>query len=254
MSARILKAAAGQIEFAPFAIPLMGDAAATHPSGVTSFVLPTVDQIALPTEQADNSPFEIIETDPQAARDEASRIIAQAERDREMIKQAAYEQGIAEARASAEAETTERIAAELANLREAFAASIEKVSGLSGEIIARAEHDLVELALSIAKKIVLRETSIDREIVVDLVRVSLGKLHNRSSAEVRLNPVDLAYIADKRQHLGFRGSLELTEDASITPGGCLVHTSTGDIDARIESQFDEIAEGLLKIAPNADRS
>jgi len=87
--------------------------------------------------------------------------------------------------------------------------------------------------------------TIDREIALTLVKVSLGKLHNRSIAEVHLNPEDYAFVQAHLEKLDFRGSLELVEDRSISVGGCLIHTETGEIDARIKSQFDEIAYGLL---------
>ncbi|MEZ5425392.1 MAG: FliH/SctL family protein [Pyrinomonadaceae bacterium] len=176
-----------------------------------------------------------------AARQEAEKIIAQAEKDREMIQQAAKEKGLQFAQKKIE----EEVAAQVTEMRQRVTETIEKISGLQSEITAGAEKQLVELALEIAKKIVGREVTIDREIALTLVRVSLSRLQNRAVAKVHLHPDDFAFIQTHREKLDFHGSLELIEDRSVSVGGCLVHTETGDIDARIESQFEEIAHGLL---------
>jgi flagellar assembly protein FliH len=177
----------------------------------------------------------------QNAREEAAQIVAQAERQSMTIEQIAREQAMQDARRELEAEN----AALINELRGQLAETITRISSLSEEITKRVEHEVVELALEIAKKVVAREVSVDREVAFTLVKVSLAKLHNRSVAQVHLNPEDFAFVESHREKLGFRGSLELIEDRSISMGGCLIHTETGEIDARIKSQFEEITHGLL---------
>jgi flagellar assembly protein FliH len=179
----------------------------------------------------------------QQARDEAARIIAQAEESSALMLQVAEDKAAHEAGTKVEAEVSQRAA----ELRAQLTATIQQISALSNEITARAETDLIELALQIAKKIVRREVTVDRDVALTLVKVSLGKLHDRSVAAVHLNPEDFAYVQAHREKLGFRGGLEIIEDPLVGIGGCLIHTETGDIDARIGSQFDEIAHGLLGV-------
>lgn len=232
--------------FIPFSIPEIGEAKSKSGS-VSQFVIPHFNEIRV--EEKEPEIIEILPAEAapsvedilQNAREEAEKIIAQAEENSAMIAQAAHEKAVQEVQANFEAEVTERVS----EIRDQFAETIKQISSLAGEITARAEDDLVNLALQIAKKIVGREVTIDREIVLTLVKVSLGKLHNRSVAEVHLNPEDFVFVQSQREKLDFRGSLELVEDNSISLGGCLIHTETGDIDGRIESQFDEIAYGLF---------
>lgn len=176
------------------------------------------------------------------AREEAARIIANARETSLGLSQAAEEKTEQEVEAEIESAVAERVA----DIRGRLTETIEHISALADDITSRAETELVQLALQIAKKIVRREAKIDREIAFTLVKVSLNKLHNRSIATVHLNPEDLAFVEAHREACEFRGSLELVGDASISVGGCLVHTETGDIDARIESQFDEVARGLFE--------
>ncbi|MFM9904723.1 MAG: FliH/SctL family protein [Pyrinomonadaceae bacterium] len=225
-----------------FAIPVIGEPL-SRPKGVNEFVIPDFEPVRFKTAQDQSGPARFLDADDilQNARDEAARIIAQAEEHGEIIQQVAVDTAVHKTEASFETQVAERVA----EIRGLFTDNIVQIAGLSQEIAARAETEIVELALSIAKKIVGHEVTVNRDVALELIKVSLGKLHNRSVAEVHLNPEDLAFVEAHSDKLDFRGTLKLVEDKSISVGGCLIHTETGDIDARIESQFDEIANGLF---------
>lgn len=244
MLAKVVKSHA-VLEFSPFSFPEIGNPESSART-VNEFIVPGLSEIQTPESaeievESGVDEFSNLEDILQNARDEAAKIIAQAEDHSENIAQAAREKAEQEVAARFAAE----VSAQAAEMREKLAETIEQISALSDEITTRLEKDLVKLALQIAKKVVAREVTIDREIAMTLVKVSLGKLHNRSIAEVHLNPEDFTFVQAQREKLDFRGSLDLVEDRSISVGGCLIHTETGDIDARIESQFEEIAHGLF---------
>jgi flagellar assembly protein FliH len=163
------------------------------------------------------------------------------ENENSVLEKAMREKSLQEMRAAVEAE----INGEIGSLREDLRATIDRISNLADEITAKLEPEAVALALEIAKKVVAREIGIDPEAVLSVTKNALSKLHSRCLASVHLHPDDLAFVQEHRNKLNFHGSLELIEDDSVTPGGCLIHTGTGDIDARIETQFDEITNGLL---------
>lgn len=240
MLAKIIKNSAPDA-FASFPIPEIGEAK-PEVENINSYAFPNfADFEQEPIKKKDFSAAPTVEDVLQNAREEAAQIIAQAKQQGASIEQNSREKMMHEARLSLESENSELITEQHRNLY----ATISQISGLADEIINRVENDVVELALQIAKKIVGREVMIDREIAVTLVKVSLKKLHSRAVAQVRLHPEDFAYIQNHREKIDFHGSLEIVEDRSVSPGGCLIHTDTGDVDARIESQFEEIAYGLL---------
>ncbi len=227
--------------YAPFSVPEIGTAKPEYEKGA-SFIFPGVIEVARDFNHADETFFEPTADEIlQNARQEAANIVAQAEQNASMIEAAARERGLQDARSEVQSQT----AAQVDELRAQMTATIDRIAGLQTDIAARVEVELVEFALEIAKRIVGREVTIDREIAVALVKVSLNKLHDRSTAEVHLHPDDYEYVRTNRAKLEFKGALELVADASVSPGGCLIHTETGDIDARIESQFDEMSHGLL---------
>lgn len=216
-----------------FIYPEIGDGG--RPKGINAFVIPALDDLQFDVQSSDinqNGAGAI------ALRlsDDAAPALAPGEETAAAIQQIKDE-------ALREAETA--YLSDIAEMRKQLADSLQSVSTLTVDITSRVEIEVVELALQIARKIIGREVTVDREIARTLVRNSLAKLHNRSVAVVHLNPDDLAFVEAGRDTLEFRGSLELVEDSSISAGGCLIHTDTGDIDAQIDSQFDEIAHGLF---------
>jgi flagellar assembly protein FliH len=186
----------------------------------------------------DEEPASIIER----ARAEAGEIIADARARVADIERDARDKAAADARANIAAET----AAAIDPLRLQLAQSLAETAGLREQIAAYAERELVQLALEIAKKVVRREVTVDREIVISLARVALARLHNRALATVHLHPDDFEFVAAHRDRLGGGNTVQLVEDSTIGRGGCFIETDLGDIDARIEQQFGEIERGFLE--------
>jgi flagellar assembly protein FliH len=244
MLAKVLKASAAAGAM-PLSISVLGgNGHQSHSGGVRELVIPELE----PFERVEPPPVHFEPQEDMSAEDllrmaqaEAARIIAQAEENAAIIEQIASDKAVHKVKAELEAETSGKFA----DLRLQLANTIAEVGSLAPEMAANIEHELVELAIQIAKKVVAREVTIDREIALTLVKVSLAKLHNRSVAEIHLNPEDYSFVKNQLDKLDFRGKIDLVEDRSISVGGCLIHTETGDIDARIESQFDEISHGLL---------
>lgn len=178
------------------------------------------------------------------AQTAAERILSDAAARAGLIEREARERGYAEGEQAAFAQLSE----EVEPLRRRLAQTLDELVHLRASLADEAERDLVRLALEIAKRIVHREVTMDREIVLTLARVALGRLHDRARALVHLHPEDYAYVAQRGDDaFGAGVTVELIEDRSVARGGCLVSTEMGDIDARLEHQFAEVERGLLGV-------
>jgi flagellar assembly protein FliH len=108
------------------------------------------------------------------------------------------------------------------------------------------EADLVQLALAVARKIVDREVSLGPEAVTRIIRQALSRVEHAGRIVIKLNPTDLELLADIKPRLlsglpeGGRAAFEA--DAGIARGGCLIETDVGEVDARIERQFQVVEE------------
>lgn len=124
-----------------------------------------------------------------------------------------------------------------------LAQTIDELAGLRGELLQKAERQVVELALAIASRVLHRELSIDRELLVAMGRVALERLGENTSATIRLNPNDYAVVGSQT-HLGDSAVVRVVSDPTVGAGGCLVQSDFGLIDAGIDAQLSEMASAL----------
>lgn len=163
-----------------------------------------------------------------------------------LVEKLAYESGLRQGEKAGMELAEKKIEAMMAR----YAQSIAELTRLRSVLYARAEKDVVQLALEVARKIVHREIRADREIIQTLVKVALGHVAVKSPVTIRLHPDDYDYLVAHRSRLAPDGGEEreivLQADAAIERGGCLIQTEAGDVDARIEEEFREVERAFFE--------
>lgn len=111
-----------------------------------------------------------------------------------------------------------------------------------------AKQKILELVVQISKKVTFEAIEIDRESTVKLIEGVINELIDRSRMKIKVHPDDLPMMEQNidRFLVGSTAIKELTFEADprVRMGGCFIETPTGDIDARLESQFEVIADTL----------
>ncbi|MDZ7373502.1 MAG: FliH/SctL family protein [candidate division KSB1 bacterium] len=133
----------------------------------------------------------------------------------------------------------------IASLREATRTVQEE----RDRLIRDAELVVVRLAYEVAKKIVGHEVQMRSDAIVYIVREALRRIADRDRIVIRLNPQDARAV---RNHPALRPELfdsfeavEIREDEEVGRGSCLVETSSGLIDASLDTQLAEIEAALF---------
>ncbi len=160
------------------------------------------------------------------------------------IKSSAFQQGFSEGEKAGFEAGTKRVDP----LINSFNQGLEQLKNIRREIHQKIEKEVAQLALSIAKKIVCHEVKTTEETVVCVAREALSRVENTGKIKVKLNPADLQFMQDTKSQLShFLDDVEnirFEAEDSIQSGGCLIETDMGDIDARIEKQFQAIEESF----------
>jgi flagellar assembly protein FliH len=117
---------------------------------------------------------------------------------------------------------------------------------LRHDILWQAEEDIVSLALLLARKVIQYEAQWHGEILASTLRRALAHVVDRDHLMVRVNPADLEQALQLKEGLlhsvdGLR-HLIIEGDTTVGIGGCLVESTFGEIDARLESQFEELEQ------------
>ncbi len=113
------------------------------------------------------------------------------------------------------------------------------------ELSLKAERETVSLSLAIAGKILHQEPEVNPRIIANIVKKTFETIAINAPVRIRINPAELSYMQERRHLVPIEGEVIFIEDASISCGGCVVESLSGDIDARIESQLKMVEEAFL---------
>ena len=123
--------------------------------------------------------------------------------------------------------------------------AIEELAALKGDVLHRAERQVVQLAMAVAHRILQRELDVDRGLLLAMARVALDRLDEHTAATIRLHPDDHAVIMAAPERTWTSEHVQVVADPVIARGGCLVQTDFGLMDVGLDGQFTELARTLL---------
>lgn len=162
-------------------------------------------------------------------------------KDIDCIKKEAYDKGYLEGIKSGKKEI-EPLLSKLLN-------AMNELESLKNQVYQMAEKEAVDLSLAIARKIVGIEISVNKNVIIKTVKEALKKVEGHDNIQIKLNPSELQIIDENKcefeESTSCLEKIIFTPEESINPGGCIVETNIGDIDARIEKQL-KIVEDAFK--------
>lgn len=162
------------------------------------------------------------------------------QQDRERIEQESYQRGFSEGKNVGQ----QQAKAELQPVLDQLGKSLATLSSLRSRIRSEAEGDLLKLAISIARRVLHRELTLEPESIEGLIRVALEKLHSRELCRIRVHPDQESAIRNALERFSNSQKVELVADSSMQCGDVIFETAHGNLDASIESQLREIERGF----------
>lgn len=136
----------------------------------------------------------------------------------------------------------------LVNVFRSLRAAAEGVQDLREKVMRESEDDLINLVMMVARKVILREVTQDRGIVLGVVQTAISALSERCEITIRLNPDDYILITTdhddsfRREMLTER--MQLKSDPAVLQGFCQIDSEIGTLDAGIDAQLDEIFRNM----------
>jgi flagellar assembly protein FliH len=189
-----------------------------------------------------------------AAQAKADELVSEAQKRVAEIEKDAYQRGLEQGKVDGWQDGRAEAERLIERLHIIIARAIER----RNEIMTESESQLVGLVLNIARKVVKVLTENQRNVVVNNVLQALRKLKSKTDVSIRVNIADLKvtteHIKDITERIERVGNITVMEDATVDPGGCIIETDFGEIDARISSQFQEIEDKILEVTPIKTRA
>lgn len=168
---------------------------------------------------------------------------------REQARAEGHAEGLAEGRAEGHAQGyaegsalgQQEAGAELEHLR-AIAATFSDAVMQADETIA---HDVLELALRLARGMVRTAFEVRPELILPVVQEAIGYLPVLAQpAVLTLNPEDAAIVRDAMGQELIKGGWRIAEDAAMARGGCKVDTASNQIDAQAAARWQRLTHSL----------
>ncbi|OXM84667.1 FliH/SctL family protein [Paenibacillus rigui] len=222
-----------------------------------------MDELTLIKEQILQDAESFAEEQVRAAMDEAAALRQQAQAEMEQwwneqrqhdeelqvqMKEQGFQLGYEEGLKQAETELREQYNEMLHESSQI----LEQAYVLKQQIIQEAEPFLIQMSCAIAEKIVARQLTVEPEWIVELIQNVLTRRREKGIITLCVAPAHFAYIQDAREelllHIDSQAELQIIPDPSVQDHGCVVRSSFGSIDARIDTQLKEIKNALQHLA------
>lgn len=119
------------------------------------------------------------------------------------------------------------------------------------------QQAIIPIALKAAKKIVGREIELSEETIVDIVASNLKAVSQHKKITIYVNKKELDILEKNKTRLRdifeHLESLSIRPREDIVPGGCVIETEIGIINAQMEHRWrvlEKAFEALLNTAPD----
>ena len=212
----------------PKLAPLPDSTPAPHPPRQLEALAFPYCEVALP-----GSPQGVVQAGKKDCEFDGPQLTAQA---RELGRQ----QGEAESRAKYDAQ--------LARERSAVAEALAEFARERAAYYQGVEAETVQLAMSIARKILHREAQVDPLLLMGIVRVALDKIEGATGVVLAVHPLRAAewqrYLASCTEPAALP---KIAEDPALPLERCELRTSMGTAQLGVEVQLKEIEQGLMDL-------
>lgn len=181
------------------------------------------------------------------AQERAGEIIAQAREEVAAIREAAYREGLAAGREEAFQAAHEESRKIVEEAEKVLAGARSE----RAEIVAEAQPEIIRLALAVAGRLVREAAEADPEMAFRAALDGMKKVRDEEELTIRANPRDVVALEERNRELrtAVRGlkKLTITEDPTIEPGGCVIDSPRGSVDARLDRQLARASKTLRDV-------
>lgn len=211
----------------------------------------TNDEQVSPSAHEENAPQRREEEILQSTRDEVEKLrqqaLEQAAKEIDAFKEKAWEEGYAEGYKKGEQQAEE--------LKSKAQETLEQARRERLQILAGAEPEIIQLAVSLAQKLLNYQLEFNEEIVLSLIAKGLESLTQEEEVVLNVNPGDEEICRARRAYI--QGMLkngavmEIKADPEVSSGSCKVVSGYSEVDLFPYKEFEILVRKLLELAGDA---
>jgi type III secretion protein L len=165
------------------------------------------------------------------AQEKARQIIEEALREQDSIRQRARQEGNAQG---------------LAEWNRVLTAANQRADELTNSW----EETMLRLSVRVAEKIIGEQLRVHPETIVEIIREVMKNIRPGKRLTIQVNQADAqqarARIDRIKDGISTSSDIEIVASGSVSPGGCVIESELGIIDARLETQLKCLEEALVR--------
>lgn len=160
-----------------------------------------------------------------------------------------YQQGLAAGQAAGLEQALSENRQRIDQVFSALCAATTEIEQSRHQLATQALSEVIELALSIARRVTKRQGAIDPEVLAGNLQEAMKLVVHRADLRIAIHPEQRQALDDLLPRLQLQWPalqhVQLIENPDITPGGCRVYSRQGMVDADLSSQLDRVIADLL---------
>ena len=173
--------------------------------------------------------------------EERERYVKQIAEKTDKLEKDAYEKGFAQGEKAGRELGEKRLDSAVKSFTEVLAG----VQKLKGELYRESEQDMLRLVLAITRKVVQKEVSTDRGVILNMIKSALKYVADQEEITIRLNPSDLEFAGQhKEETMKGMKNVTIEGDEEIQRGDAVIKSNRGIIDCGIEKHLQMVEEEL----------
>ena len=190
------------------------------------------------------------------AEEERDRLLSEAqtqiENDRAEARAAGHAEGFAAGHAEGEAVVREEMAELIRTTNVQAEKTLRDAHDAMRDYLMQAEEDIVSIAMTAVERILPQHFIDVPQMVLPIVRDAILRVKDQKEVIVHVPPDSYDFVLMARDEL--RGlltagdtNLTITSDEAMKPGDCLVETPNGSVDARLQTQIEQLKKAVREV-------
>ena len=190
------------------------------------------------------------------AEEERDRLLTEAqtkiEEECEAARARGHEEGFAAGHAAGEAAVREEMAELVRQTNAQAEKTLRDAHDAIRDYVVNAEQDIVSIAMTAVERVLPQHFIDVPQMVLPIVRDAILRVKDQKEVVVHVPPDSYDFVLMARDEL--RGlltagdtNLTITSDEAMKPGDCLVETPNGSVDARLQTQIEQLKKAVREV-------
>lgn len=130
---------------------------------------------------------------------------------------------------------------------------VNSLQNIKPELVQQNEAHLVKLTYQIASRLLYSHIEEDPSLVLPVIEKSIEAAQADEEINLYISPEQFQKLSEVQESserkFEFLKNVKLIPSDDVSPGGCIVETNYGEIDARVEERIKKMGDELFKSVP-----